>query len=71
MDAYIRFVFITGISKFTKVSIFADLNNLDDLTLQISMATALGLTEAEIRRHLPGIYYCFCRKRGHFLRRLH
>ncbi len=64
MDAYIRFVFITGISKFTKVSIFSDLNNLDDLTLQISMATALGLTEAEIRPHLQEYITAFAEKEG-------
>lgn len=64
MDAYIRFVFITGISKFTKVSIFSDLNNLDDLTLQISMATATGLTEAEIRLHLQEYITAFAKKEG-------
>ena len=64
MDAYIRFVFITGISKFTKVSIFSDLNNLDDLTLQISMATATGLTEAEIRLHLQEYITAFAEKEG-------
>ncbi|MEZ4707714.1 MAG: ATP-binding protein [Caldilineaceae bacterium] len=49
MDAYVRFVFVTGISKFSKVSVFSDLNNLDDLTLQTSMAASLGLTEEEVR----------------------
>lgn len=52
MDAYIRFVFITGVSKFSKVSVFSDLNNLFDLTMQTAMGTSLGLTEAEIRENL-------------------
>lgn len=33
MDQYIRFVFITGISKFSKVGVFSAMNNLDDLTM--------------------------------------
>jgi len=64
MDPYIRFVFITGISKFTKVSIFSDLNNLDDLTLQTSMAAALGLTEAEINEHFRAYIDAFAAKEG-------
>ncbi|MEM7532377.1 MAG: AAA family ATPase [Chloroflexota bacterium] len=49
MDADIRFVLITGISKFTKVSIFSELNHLRDLTLRNQFATMLGLTIQEIR----------------------
>ena len=54
MDQYLRFVFITGISKFSRVGIFSDMNNLDDLTMTASFATALGLTEEELRRDLGG-----------------
>ena len=32
-DAYLRFVFITGVSKFSKMSLFSGLNNLDDITI--------------------------------------
>ena len=49
MDQYIRFVFITGISKFSRVGIFSGLNNLEDLTMRPAFATALGITEAELR----------------------
>lgn len=49
MDQYIRFVFITGISKFSKVGVFSALNNLTDLTMNPSFGTAVGLTEAEIK----------------------
>jgi len=48
MDADIRFVLITGISKFTKVSIFSELNHLRDLTMRAPFATMLGLTKEEI-----------------------
>jgi hypothetical protein len=47
----LRFVFITGISKFTKVSIFSELNSLDDLTMQEKYADILGYTKKEL------IYY--------------
>lgn len=48
MDQYIRFVFITGISKFSKVGVFSALNNLTDLTMNPRFATALGITDAEM-----------------------
>ena len=52
MDSYIQMVFITGISKFSKVSIFSELNNLIDLTMNSAFATAFGLTETEIRENM-------------------
>jgi hypothetical protein len=51
---YLRFVFITGISKFGKVSIFSDLNYFTDLTLNAQYATICGFTEAEIRQYCYG-----------------
>lgn len=51
MDQYLRFVFITGISKFSKVGVFSAMNNLDDLTMDPRFATALGLTDVELRRY--------------------
>lgn len=50
MDRHLRFVFITGISKFSKVGVFSAMNNLDDLTMDPRFATALGITEKELRR---------------------
>ena len=49
-----RFTFITGISKFSKVSIFSDLNNLKDRTMTASEATLLGYTHDELKRFFPG-----------------
>ncbi len=43
-----RFAFITGVSKFSKVSIFSDLNNLTDLTMSAQAATLLGYTKEEL-----------------------
>jgi len=48
-----RFTFITGVSKFSKVSIFSDLNNLKDRTMTSSEATILGYTHDELKRFFP------------------
>ena len=50
---YLRFVFLTGVSKFSKVSIFSDLNYFTDLTLDTRYATICGFTEAEVRQNCP------------------
>ena len=47
-DAHIRFSFFTGVSKFPKVSIFSDLNNLIDITLDKRFATICGYTESDL-----------------------
>ncbi|MBI4649643.1 MAG: AAA family ATPase [Bacteroidia bacterium] len=52
-DAHIRFLFITGVSKFSKVSIFSDLNHLTDITLNRDYACMLGCTEQEITDNFP------------------
>ena len=48
LDAHIRFVFMTGISKFSKVGVFSDLNHLHDLTMDPTFSAALGITEDEL-----------------------
>lgn len=48
-DAHIRFALLTGVSRFSHVSIFSDLNNLTDLTLNNSYAAICGITEEELR----------------------
>ena len=47
-DRYLELAFITGVSAFSKVSLFSDLNNLINLTLNRQVATLVGLTEEEI-----------------------
>ncbi|MBQ6923367.1 MAG: AAA family ATPase [Kiritimatiellae bacterium] len=49
-----RFAFVTGVSKFSKVSIFSDLNNLKDYTLHPLAGTLFGFTHAEVRKYYPG-----------------
>jgi hypothetical protein len=43
-----RFVFMTGVSKFSKVSVFSDLNNLEDLTMDARFANMMGYTQEEL-----------------------
>ena len=48
-----RFVLVTGVSKFSKVSIFSDLNNLTDLTMDARSAKLLGYTHEEVLANFP------------------
>jgi hypothetical protein len=48
-DRYIRMAMLTGVTKFSKVSVFSDLNNIDDISMWDRYITVCGLTEQEIR----------------------
>jgi hypothetical protein len=48
MDRCIRFAFLTGVTKFSKVSVFSDLNNLEDISLDKPYASICGITDEEI-----------------------
>lgn len=48
MDKYIRFAFITGVARFNKVSIFNDLNNLKDISMDDEYADICGWSEKEL-----------------------
>ena len=50
-----RFTFLTGVSKFSKVSIFSDLNNLKDWTMHAKAATLFGYTHDEVLKYFPGL----------------
>ena len=47
-DEYIRFAFLTGVTKFSKISIFSDLNNLKDISLHETYAGLCGITQKEL-----------------------
>ncbi len=49
-DAHIRFAFLTGVSKFSKVSLFSGLNNLHDITVVAEYSAICGYTEADLDR---------------------
>ena len=47
-DPFLKFVFLTGVSKFSKVSIFSGLNNLMDITLHPSYSSICGYTQKDV-----------------------
>ena len=47
-DQYIQFVFLTGVTKFSKLSVFSGLNNLNDISLDDAYAGLCGVTDAEL-----------------------
>jgi hypothetical protein len=51
LDAHLRFVLLTGVSKFSRMSIFSELNNLEDLTLNRNFAGLTGYTEQELEHY--------------------
>ena len=58
-DAHVRFTFITGVSKFSRVSLFSGLNNLRDITLDPRYSAICGYTDADLDTvfapELPGL----------------
>ena len=50
-DQYIRFAFITGVTRFDKVSIFSDLNNLNDISLDDAFTAICGITQQELEEN--------------------
>ena len=50
-DRYIRFAFLTGVTKFGKVSVFSDLNNLNDISMDKRYADICGITERELHEN--------------------
>ena len=74
LDKYIRFVFLTGVSKFSRVSIFSDLNNLSDITINSKYAGMLGYTQDELTGYFSDRIDLFTKAHGmsreHLLDRL-
>ena len=50
---HIKFVMLTGVSRFSKLSVFSDLNNLDDITFDNDFADICGITERELSVYFP------------------
>lgn len=50
-DEHLRFMFLTGVTNFSKVSVFSGLNNLNDLTMHNDFSTLLGYTREELERY--------------------
>lgn len=63
-ESWQRFTFITGVSKFSKVSIFSDLNNLNDWTMHPKAATLFGYTHDEVLKYFPGRIHALAESNG-------
>ena len=61
-DPYLQFMLITGVSKFSKVSVFSDLNNLLDITQHPRFATLLGYTQKELEYYFEDWMVAIARK---------
>jgi hypothetical protein len=61
---YLRFVFITGITKFSHVNIFSGLNHLTDLSFDDDFAEVCGFSQAEVERDFAPEIESVCRFRG-------
>lgn len=51
LDKHLKFTFVTGVSKFSQVSLFSGPNNLDDITLDPKYSAMMGYTRAELLKH--------------------
>ena len=63
-DRYLRFVFLTGVTKFSQVSVFSDLNQLNDISMKPAYATVCGITKEELVRTFAPEIDALCVKYG-------
>ncbi len=64
LEPYLRFVFLTGITKFSQMSLFSTLNNLDDISLDDAFCALCGFTQEEIERHFTSSLRVLASKSG-------
>lgn len=53
-DEHLRFIFMTGVTKFSKVSLFSGLNQIEDITLDQRYSTLCGYTQADLENQFAG-----------------
>ncbi len=63
-DQYLRFVFLTGITKFSQLSIFSELNNLKNISMMPEYAAICGISEEEITSQLSEPISEFAKENG-------
>ena len=64
MDGHIRFAMLTGVTRFSKVSIFSDLNNLRDISFLPDYNAVCGISESEIKAYFTPSVQSFAEARG-------
>ncbi len=62
-DAHLKFVFLTGITKFSQLSIFSELNNLENISMEPKYAALCGITKEELFQLVPELA-AFAEKKG-------
>ena len=68
---YLRFVFLTGISKFSQLSVFSELNNLQQLTFDKNYEAVCGITEEEFERDMASDIAMLAEEYGCTLEEMH
>ncbi len=63
-DPYLRFVFLTGITKFSQMSIFSELNNLKNVSMMPEYAGICGITEEELTEQLADYVEAIAESQG-------
>ena len=64
VDTYTRFVFLTGVSKFSKVGVFSGLNNLNDISLDNRYSAIVGVTQEELETQFQPYLPAFAHQEG-------
>jgi len=64
MDKHLRFVFLTGVSKFSRTSIFSELNHLEDLTMNELSSSLVGYTQNELETNFGDKITQIAQKKG-------
>ncbi len=63
-DRYLRFVFLTGVTKFAQVSVFSDLNQLNDISMKLPYAEICGITKGELQQVFRPELECLAARYG-------
>ena len=63
-DAFLRFAFLTGVTKFSRVSVFSDLNQLQDISMNNLFSGICGISEAELIRDFQPELHALAEKAG-------
>ena len=64
-DAHLQFIFITGVTRFDKVSIFSDLNNLNDISLSERYSAICGISQEELEANFVPEIQAMAEKNGY------
>lgn len=71
MDKYIKFGMLTGVTRFSKVSVFSGLNNLNDISLDEEFNSICGINESELARYFSGSIHEMAEKANTFPEEIH